>query len=133
MGIRPPAGESGDGKGAVTVGDGLLANVDVGVAQDIAEQMDEKTGGCPEGIDVCAGTDGLEGSSQGGGDAKGAALLIEETEACGKAVIGGRALVGQFSPGGLFEDSGDEKSTLKPEGIEDQGIGLAAGHGDSSE
>ena len=48
-------------------------------------------------------------------------------------VIGGRALVGQFSPGGLFEDSGDEKSTLKPEGIEDQGIGLAAGHGDSSE
>ena len=121
------AGEGGDWVGAVGENDGLGAGGEVGVAKGIAQQFDDEAGGGARGVDVRAGAGGVEGFAKGGGDAEGAAVLIDESEALGEGVVRG-LLRGMFATGGLFEHGGHKEAALQVEGVEDEGVGKTAGH-----
>jgi len=126
---HPPARrEGGDGIGAVGLRDGLGAAGDVGEAEGIAKEIEGEAEGGRSGGHIAARADGVEVFPERGSDAEGPALLIGEGEPLRDAVVGG-ALPSQLAPGRLLQDGRHEEATLELEGIEDQVVGGAAGHG----
>ncbi|OQB83923.1 MAG: hypothetical protein BWX86_02866 [Verrucomicrobia bacterium ADurb.Bin122] len=124
--------EGGDGIGAVGQRDRLGATGDVGEAEGIAKEIEGEAQRGRSDRNIAARADGVEVLPERGGDAEGPALLIGEGEPLRDAVVGS-ALPCQLAPGRLLQDGRHKEATLELEGIEDQVVGGAAGHGAGSE
>ena len=77
-----------DGEAAVADVDGAAKRGEVGIAEGIAQEIDDERLRGGGGIEVGTGDLGGEVLPEGGGDAEGAAVFVVELEALGDGVVG---------------------------------------------